>query len=507
MITKPRQQTIHGAGPHVTWPENMGDRPVLDLIRSLIDALNQRNVSYVHWKSNIRLDRALAGEDDLDLLVDGRHACPALEALHQLRLREAASPLSKQTPGIRHFFGLDRQSGKVVHVHLHFRLVLGHDATKNYHLPLERAMLDSAVRDALLPVPAAEFEFILYTIRSVLKHTFLPMPKSRHARSRAREELDYLESRAQRDEVDRILDQHLPCVDIQLFDTCLNSIRAHASVARRIRTRTKLHVALAAYARRPWYVDHWLKFTRLATACLRRARLVPAEKKWLVDGGAIVAVVGGDGAGKSTVIRHLENHFGKIVATNRVHLGKPTPGWTTWAVRILLAGDRYVQRVFSRQGACPTSAPRGRTSFLLALRHVCQARDRYRAYARVRRRASRGALVICDRWPVRGFQRMEAPQLADPVWDRHDGLLLRTFRRAEAHIYRRIPLPDKLIVLRVDPDVSAARKPHEPADWLRARCREVWDFDWDHTDAHVIDAGRPLPDVVLEAISASWTVL
>ena len=59
-------------------------------------------------------------------------------------------------------------------------------------------------------MPAAEFELILYAIRMVLKFSFFPNPLARYDRRGRHEELDFLESRAQRDSIDPILRKHLP---------------------------------------------------------------------------------------------------------------------------------------------------------------------------------------------------------------------------------------------------------------------------------------------------------
>jgi hypothetical protein len=37
-----------------------------------------------------------------------------------------------------------------------------HDATKSYHLPIEKTYLESAVQDDLSKVPTRDFEFIIW---------------------------------------------------------------------------------------------------------------------------------------------------------------------------------------------------------------------------------------------------------------------------------------------------------------------------------------------------------
>ena len=67
--------------------------------------------------------------------------------------RGAVLPPAREVPGVSHYYGLDRPSGRLVHVHAHFRLVLGDDTTKNFWLPIEAAYLASRSRTGCCPYP------------------------------------------------------------------------------------------------------------------------------------------------------------------------------------------------------------------------------------------------------------------------------------------------------------------------------------------------------------------
>ena len=476
----------------------------LGLTRQLCESLARRGVSYVHWKSNINIDQALWGVDDLDLLVDRRDACSFREVLGQLRFREAADARTKQIPGIQHYYGLDEATGIFVHVHAHFQLVVGHDATKNYHLPLERAFLDSATNHDLIALPSVEVELLVYALRMVLKFSWYPNPLSGYDRTGRHRELEFLEHRADRAQLDRILQEHLPCVDLALFDACLRCARPGTSNGFRFRTRGRLHRALRAYARRHRFVDGWLKTSRQVTALTRRTLHLPKPKRSLTDGGVILAIVGGDGAGKTTVIRHLQDRYRKVTATRTMHLGKPKRSWMSRIVRHLDAIHSRWTRLVAPQTAGRNSARTGRVGLVRSLRYALKARDRYFAYARARRFATAGGIVICDRWPVPGFQLMEAPQLFTATPSANGGKCHQALQRRESHYHQIFPDPDRLVVLRLDPEVAVARRPYENGALLRIRSQEVWDFNWDSLDAHVVDASRPLPEVVREVLAITW---
>ena len=73
-------------------------------------------------------------------------------------------------PGVLDFFGYDQETGRIVHVHAHFRLVIGDDRAKNYRLGIERAYLAQTTQRLGFPIPRPEIEFVVFVIRMMLKH-------------------------------------------------------------------------------------------------------------------------------------------------------------------------------------------------------------------------------------------------------------------------------------------------------------------------------------------------
>jgi hypothetical protein len=128
-------------------------------------------ITYCHWKSNNALDRSASGINDLDLLVSRADTDQFNRILNDLGFIQCRAPREKQMPGVLSFFGFDIEADKLIHVHAHYQLIIGHDMTKNYRLPIERPYLDSAIQNGLFKIPAPEFEFIVFVIRMVLKHS------------------------------------------------------------------------------------------------------------------------------------------------------------------------------------------------------------------------------------------------------------------------------------------------------------------------------------------------
>ncbi len=489
----------------------------LELVEELCRALDAAGVAYCHWKSNEALDRSASGDNDLDLLVRRSDAARFEEILSRLGFREAHLPRWKRLPGIWHAYALDRASGRLVHVHAHYQLVVGDDMTKNYHLPIEDPYLASAVPAPPFRIPAPEFELALLVLRMVIKHnTWDAIASGQGSLSASeRRELADLLGRVDPGAAASVLSRHLPIVEPGLWRRCLRSVQPGASAWSRVGTAADLHDALAVCARRGRALDTTLKVWRRARIFGRRRLLRRrAEPKRLGRSGMLVAVVGGDGAGKSTVVEDLTGWLAKDFRTASVHLGKPPRSALSAVAKGAMTLAASVKRSPTPSGRAlrASVAVDGggsmtpRNAARLAW-EVLTARDRYRAYRRARRAASNGAIVVCDRFPLDQIRLMDGAVSAgmrDPArW----GSLVRFLAEREQRYYARIAYPDVLVVLRVDPDIAVRRRPEAPEDFLRRRSEEVWGVDWSATPAIVVDAGRPKAEVLSEVRSAVWSRL
>lgn len=507
MLTSPPVEPQPDGG---TAPEG-----TLELVSALCGSLEAEGVAYCHWKSNEALDRSASGENDLDLLVS-RSDAPAFEGvLRRLGFKDARIPRWKQLPGIWHSYGLDRSTGRLVHVHAHYQLVIGDDMTKNFHLPIEEAYIASSVPAPPFRVPAPEFELALLVLRMVIKHCTWDALVSRQGSLSAseRRELVDLLGRVDPGRASSTLAEHLPFLHRDLWDRCLRAIQPGASVAFRLGAARRLHRALAGCARRGRAADTYLKMWRRARIFVpRRVFRRRAPAKGLGTGGLLVAIVGGDGSGKSTVVDGLSSWLGKDFSTRTVHLGKPPRSATSAVVKAAMQAAASVRRAPTPSGRALRESLDGSDGGSMTPRHsarlvweVLTARDRYRAYRRARRAATNGAIVICDRFPlpeVRSMDGAVTARMADPArW----GRLASSLARREKRSYERIAYPDVLVVLRVEPDVVVERRRADPESMLRSRSAEVWSMDWRRTPAVVIDGSLPKDEVLSAVKAAIWT--
>jgi thymidylate kinase len=426
------------------------------------------------------------------------------EILDRLGFRHAVAPGGREHPGVSHHYALDVPSGRFVHVHAHVSLVLGDDTTKNYRLPIEAAYLASCSHDRLFPVPAPEFELAVFVLRMVLKHATgdaLAFGKGALGGSERRE-LDWLIARADPGRTLEVVRAQLPGVGVELWQACLAASMGRVRLPQRLATGRRLARALRPHGRRSWPHDLILRVVRRLTWGSRAYLLRLPARKRLARGGATIAVVGGDGSGKSTVVAGTVAWLGGPLRVRRLHLGKPRPSLLTLAVK----GPMYLARSAGLLDSAwasvdpRTAGPEDFPGNAWALWHLFTARDRLRDYRLARHEADTGGIVVSDRWPLREIALMDGPRT---TWvlhtpDRFSRLTCR-IARAEERVYAQIAPPDVLVVLRIDPEVAVARRTDEESTYVRARNTEVRDVDWSRTHAVVVDASLPA-EAVLDAV-------
>lgn len=485
--------------------------PALARVSALVAALDAAGVSFCHWKSNDQLARSWSGENDLDLLVERRHADRLLAVAAALGFKRMESRLDRRFPGLEDYYGLDPASGRFVHLHVHYALVLGEALLKNHRLPIEREMLATARRDGGMPVADPAVELAVLVVRALLKKRALQLLRpgsSRRLSASTRAELGFLLSRTSPADARAFVAAHLRALPPELFDEGLEALRSDVPLWRLLALRRRWLVALAPYRRQG----------RLGAAALFVARRLflfftlrlsghPPRKR-PATGGLAIALLGSDGSGKSTAVEDLSTWLGHVCDVRRAHLGKPP---RSAPARLLDRAIGALRRLAGPRAGTAWSLPGDAREapawlqWLNGLQLLLLARARFREYRRVRRLVGQGAVVLCDRFPRRELALMESPGAQALPLASHWSL--RGLVAAEQRLYARIDPPEVTLVLRVTPEVAAGRT-GDAADFVLRRAREVRAFaDAGHPGVLVVDADQSLERVREALREAVWSVL
>lgn len=201
-----------------------------NLFVRLFKEFGSSNIKYAHWKSNQHLYEGLIGETDIDLLVEADKAVKVEKILYDYNFKRFISNNDINYVGIQDWLGYDESNNKLVHLHLHYKLLTGIKGLKEQWLPWEKYILDNSQKDDYFSVhvtnPSLELA-VLYT-RIVFKTSFKNIMKSKIKRRKIvpkniEKEILFLRERLDEDE----LYKHVKCLfsfkSDQIFHLILNA--------------------------------------------------------------------------------------------------------------------------------------------------------------------------------------------------------------------------------------------------------------------------------------------
>jgi len=504
---------------YIVQPPSDEGSNVLQAVTRLFDELNQQDIRYCHWKSNLRLGWSVAGRTDLDLLIDPHHEQDFKRILANQSIKFILAPVGKQYPGLEHYLGFDDQTGRLFHLHVHFALVLGEQFVKNYSLPLEKEFLDTTRYNYGVKIPAPELELIVLTLRALLKYRDRDIVKdvlsirSPGIPDHILNEIIWLLEQTSLEQVKQTV-QSLPvALDPNIFLEFLETMRdAPRDGVTLFLLRSRVRQMLQPYQRRNRLFSSLQYFMRLGRKMFIQ-RSAPDRQMTRPNHGLTIALVGVDGAGKSTLCAELTDWLRWKVDTPFYYLGSKQPSvWTSWSYilfRVARRSHRELSAVLNKDNMLLKWLANVR-QVLLASHYYFVGRDRFGRYQIAKREAGNGSVVIFDRYPF------EAPLDGPEIYLIDDGLInsiTRNLSRKEQELYAKFEPVDMLILLNVDPEVSLQRKPDHPLETIRAKnvalnavktriAEEPEKWNWVS-----IDAEAPFEEVLLHLKKLVWAAL
>lgn len=213
----------------------------------------------------------------------------------------------------------------------------------------------------------------------------------------------------------------------------------------------------------------------------------------------LIAIVGSDGSGKSTVATALLAWMMEARPTELHHLGKQTGNIGRAIARWPLVGQR-LDRGIDRRAA--PSRDGERPGLVAALVIGAFTIRRVRRFRRMLRARAQGIAILADRFPQTEVPGpMDGLALAGAVGERG---LIGLLARRELARYRWMAAhrPDLVIRLNVDLATALARKPdHRPATLAR-KVADVGLLRFGGAPIVDLDATAPLDEVIARAKAA-----
>jgi len=488
---------------------------MLNKLQQLIEQLSTNGIKYCHWKSNSALSQVLTGQTDVDFLIHRNDGDSFRLLMSRLNFRPAGIQGDAPFPAVEHYFALDEGTGILVHVHAYYRVITGESLSKNLHLPLEEMLLQNLREEDAIQVPAKSAELVVFTIRMMLKHTSLVeiVMLARDWKG-MRREIEWLMEANPTDETLKLVETWLPTVDIRLFSECINALRTPAFLPRRISLGLQLRSRLSIYARNS-RIRAWLsgiqKFSLMAYGRLTRSK----KGMILQSGGAVIAFVGAEATGKSTLLTETKHWLGEHFVINQIHAGKPKSTPLTVLPNLLLPLLRSALPTYRPSNIATSSAATEQAQkppkvypLISAIRSVFLAYDRRALLSRAFAQAANGSIVLCDRYSSMSKGAPDGPQLQQFAIDPKRYPIQSWLARTEKRLYQEIPSPDMVVSLYVPVEVALMRNKNrgkeEPEDYVRYRHSLASNLEYGNAPIYKINTDQPLDATVLDVKKNIW---
>lgn len=482
----------------------------LPVALAIADALRSAGVRFVHWKSNDHLAAALAGETDIDIFVpqDDRQGFERVMA-DVGGLKISSQPWARY-PRIEDWLVLDRTTGRFLHLHLHYALMTGLKRVKHLRFSWGEALLANLRTDARSgwPIPAAEIELLLLLVRIWAKMPPWRRWISARIPPQAVSELDWLREGATPDRLRALVSDLLPNADPSQV---LGVLRPGPFAAPEIIAVARaLNEQLAGSVRMPWAAALALALRRNANLALAKAAraVVPEIRtgKTIPAGGVMIALIGSDGAGKSSLCRDLDAWLRFKLDVHVRYMGSGDGGthlvdWVRRAVKAVLKSVRGRRTPKASNGARATKTkPPSLASKLGVTYQLVLMRHKLRLLRAGRKLAGGGSVVLTDRFPQTQFPGIcDGPKI-------QSGRSFAWAARHEMILYEKAKSlgPDLALKLIIDPATAHGRKPDHDLCVITRKCRIVDALDFPQREVAAVDASRPYDEVLHSAKIAIW---
>lgn len=496
----------------------------------LFHSFESNNIAYLHFKSNTNLDASFAGKGDFDVLVD-KSEILKIESLISEHNGKRHNPVHVGSyAGVDNWLVFDECDGKIYHLHLHYQLVTGKKFVKDYVIPWNEILFSTRVKDPDydIYVTNPNVELLLLTFRIVLKSKFFDYYKKllgvyRLEKSMQRE-WDDMTRKSSRDKVEELLGT-----------ICPNYVSEMTALV------TKPKLSSYDYFQLHRYVRQCMKIHRRYTGFEATAKTIVYQaedlfyriwnklfdglairKKISLQGGLIIAFVGVDGAGKSTVSNEISKWFGKIEA-KRFYMGTGDGKTTLLAscikklIQIHGHGTRKSETIKNPQkrnlssvdSSSPYSHPIKFLKSYLRVRMISSVqKNNYKKIQRMHRYRLNGGICVLDRWPqVEIPKQNDGPKIIEYAekWG-WPSLLKNKVEKESSHLgIVKIVKPDIIFRLNISLDTCMSRKPeHIDRAFFEKKMHELKQITFQRANIIEIDAEQPYNEELLLIKKILW---
>lgn len=474
----------------------------------LFEYWNKEDVLYCHWKSNEHLVEGLAGDTDLDILVDYNNKALCEKILCDCDYLQCNPQYGSRYPNVNDWIGFDEFTGKLIHIHLHYAIITGHKGMKEYNLPWSELCLETRIKDINTNVYIMEPNLELVTLftRIGLKASIRRLYEAQNGRFKLNaedtREIEYLKLRVNWNSVHALLVKYygnkagdICCIIkrenldskdfvqlVNITTSCMKKFNRYGI------TETIFKKYYFAFALR---VISFIK-NRIGVNVITRKTIRSSK-------GKIIVFLGQDGAGKSTVSKEITEWLNWKLEAKKFYLGSGEH-YQSW--------QKKIRNILPQKKNFLTSAI---SAWLTLSDYVSLAKRLNKIIRSAEAYADKGGIVIFDRFPQVKYNGInDGPKIRSNYVPLIKNSIIKKYAEFCASqeekylndaVKHQVDLVFKLLL---SPEESLKRKPEEDLSLVRKKHEIIKDMKFEKADCYDIDATMDYEKELIQIKDLIW---
>lgn len=490
---------------------------MLDIVKRMIQKFEENGIDYVHFKSNEHLNESIEGETDFDILVARESAQKYEQCLLDLNFKKFCSVVRGSYPGVDDWIGFDDRTGKLIHMHTHYQLVTGKSGYKNFVLPWAEAAFECAQADekTKMKIASAEFELVELYTRIVAKMAWnknlAAMSGGYALKGGTLREAQWLWERADRQKlpgmIRRCFGEYADDIDADVFYKKNLTAKEYRSFRNAVLKKLKFHERSGMV-----FVNARSSFYKGETRVIRKLKkmmFVPSvrQKKICHTGGLLIAFLGVDGSGKTTVTSEINSWLAWKFETAHMSLGIGRKKQTfSYKIRQKLksvlkkgGGKKKAGKSVSLDFEKPVKVTWKNYRKQRVL--VRFAKAIHRDIIRIHSYCLNGGIMVVDRYPQLQFFGIADGRKVNPAFPK---------LQKEEENYLKIAeeiQPDLVFKLVIPVELSKQRRPEDSVEILQKKWEILQAVAYPKAKVIEVDATQPLEKELVFIKQRIWEML
>lgn len=493
---------------------------MLKSIKNMLQAFEDNKIQYCHWKSNEHLEEALRGDTDLDVLFMPEQRALLEQILNECGLKRFRAMPLMQYNAIEDYIGFDVETAKIWHLHTHYRMTMGEKHLKGYTL---NTWGYEIIKNRILDVhgiytSSREDELILLFVRISMKLRFWD-----YFKSLSNDDVREMKWLLEEIDKEKFLDR------INLFLKPESAMEVSRLLSSNLCSKKQLMHLRSILVEEFKYFTGYSKISSLGTqlqrtlfwligALIRHSGFDTNNpyRRVSPSGGSVIAILGCDGAGKSTTISYLKKEFNKKIDVKTVYLGSGDGDCS-----LLRKPLKYVAKKVGGKGLgfsvekeyiknnkkYRSISIKARLYSVAKIIWACAlALEKKNKLSEITNARNKGMLVLVDRYPQVEIEGYNDGPLMRKYKD--SSFFLKWISEWEYKIYQSayINPPDLIIKLMVSTELAMSRKPEMTVDEIEKKKKAVVAMNPSRNSLEVY-TDVPFKKTIGEVMEAIWRII